>query len=311
MDRFSIISSDCHAGLPAERYKEYLDPKYHDMFDMALPLQTEATDKAEEILLLKEINDEWRAPIEDQLKGAWDYERRLEVLDGDGVAGEVIFPDGITEQNSPPFGAGLSMPTKDMVPELQWAGSRAHNRWLAELCANDPVRHFGLALCPILWDIDEAIKEVRWANENGLRGVMLPLMSVGFESYHHPKYDPFWEVCEDLGMVICFHSGPAPMEDYLGPMFPMGNNDNYPGAVGIFITEVFFWTYRPRGFYALGWCVRAFSKTQVQCHGNRSGFPVATIVEDAGSSLPRHAFLRQAWQLPGTPVYVSNRLFPP
>ena len=28
MDRYLVISSDCHAGLPPERYREYLDPQY-------------------------------------------------------------------------------------------------------------------------------------------------------------------------------------------------------------------------------------------------------------------------------------------
>ena len=69
----------------------------------------------------------------------------MRVLDGDGIAGEVIFPDGITEMNMPPFGAGLSLPTENVVPELQWAGARAHNRWLAELCQMAPERRVGVA----------------------------------------------------------------------------------------------------------------------------------------------------------------------
>ena len=43
-ERHIIISSDCHAGLPAEKYRDYMDPQYRDMFDMALPIQTEMTD---------------------------------------------------------------------------------------------------------------------------------------------------------------------------------------------------------------------------------------------------------------------------
>ncbi len=44
------------------------------------------------------------------------------MLARDGIAAEVIFPDGITEKNTPPFGAGLGLSPRDMVPELQWAG---------------------------------------------------------------------------------------------------------------------------------------------------------------------------------------------
>ena len=39
MDRYLVISSDCHAGLPPERYRDYVDPQYRDAFDVALPIQ--------------------------------------------------------------------------------------------------------------------------------------------------------------------------------------------------------------------------------------------------------------------------------
>ena len=49
MDRYLVISSDCHAGLQPERYRDYLDPKYRDAFDAALPLQLEMAKAAEVI----------------------------------------------------------------------------------------------------------------------------------------------------------------------------------------------------------------------------------------------------------------------
>ena len=279
MDRFIVISSDCHAGLPPEKYREYLDPQYRETFDLALPVAMEMTEKSEKTFLLKEINDAWRAGVEDHLHGAWEYGKRLEVLDGDGIAGEIVFPDGITERNSPPFGAGLSLPTKDIVPELQWAGARSHNRWLAELCAPDTNRHFGVAICPLLWDVEEAVKEVRWAKENGLRGMMIPLHSKGFEPYHHPRYNPFWEACEDLGMYICFHSGAAPMEDFFGEKFPENNGDEYPGAVGIYVSEVFFWTYRPVIAMLWGGVFERFPNLKVSITETGTGWMVVPMLK--------------------------------
>ena len=52
-------------------------------------------------------------------------------------------------------------------PELTMAGARAHNRWLAELCADSPDRRCGLAIVPILHDIDDAVAEIRRAHESG------------------------------------------------------------------------------------------------------------------------------------------------
>ncbi len=260
MDRFTVISSDCHAGLPPDQYRPYLDPKYRETFDQVLPLQKSMTDKFEQIFLLKEINDEWRAGNEAHLSGAWDYEQRLQVLDGDCIAGEIIFPDGVTEQNAPPFGAGLALPTKNIVPDLQWAGAHAHNRWLAELCARNPVRHFGVGVCPLLWDVERAVQEARFAGENGIGGLLIPAITSGFDGYHNPKYDPFWEACQDLGLVICFHSGPGPYDDFFGEGFPETDQSQYPGAVGVYISEVFFWSYRGLMFMLWGGVFERFPK---------------------------------------------------
>ena len=131
MDRHLIISTDGHAGLPMEGYRDYLDTKYHNAFDEALPIQREQTAQAEALFLIDDFNREWRQGIEHDLTAAWDSKVRDRVIDEDGIAAEVLFPDGITEMNSPPFGAGLSLKPDGVDPELQWAGARAHNRWLA------------------------------------------------------------------------------------------------------------------------------------------------------------------------------------
>lgn len=251
-DRVLVVSSDCHAGLPIADYKPYIDSQYHEMMDMAVPLQIEATKKAEASFLIKEINDEWRKDIQQELTGAWDYTERLKMLDTDGIAAEVIFPDGITEINTPPFGAGLGLPTRDIVPELQWAGAMAHNRWLSELCANNPARHIGVGIIPLLWDVDEAVEKLRWCTENGLRAVMIPSMTNDFPAYNHVKYDPFWQACEDLAVIVHFHSGPAAHTDYFGPEWPNASTEERPGAMGIYVSEVMWWLYRPLTFMIWG-----------------------------------------------------------
>jgi len=243
MDRYLVISSDCHAGLPPERYREYLDPQYRPVFDVALPIQLEETRKAAAKFLVGEINEEWRKGRDKPLSGAWDHDERVRVMDEDGIAGEVIFPDGITEMNMPPFGAGLSLPTDPpVVAELQWAGARAHNRWLAEFCQMAPERRAGVAIAPICWDIDEALKEIRWAKQNGLRGILIPSRWGKLDAYHHPKYEPIWRACEELDLVVHLHSGAAPMEDYA----------EHLGMMGIYITEVVWWSVRPIWFLIWG-----------------------------------------------------------
>lgn len=252
MDRFLVVSSDCHAGLPPERYREYLDPQYRDLFDMALPIQIAEMEKMSKMFLIDDINRKWREEVGDGLSGAWDHDERVRVMDADGIAAEVIFPDGITEMNTPPFGAGLSLPVEErVVPELQWAGARAHNRWLAELVAMAPERRIGVALVPALWDVAEAVKEVEWAARNGLKGVLLPCMWRHLDPYHHPKYEPLWTACVDNDVVIHFHSGPAPMEDAFGSL-SAPDGVVRPGAMGIYVSEVVWWAVRPLTYLIWG-----------------------------------------------------------
>jgi predicted TIM-barrel fold metal-dependent hydrolase len=243
MDRYTVISSDCHAGLPPERYRDYLDPKYREAFDAALPIQIRETREAAKKFLVADVNREWRKGRERDLAGAWDHDERIRVLDADGIAGEVIFPDGITEMNMPPFGAGISLPTDPpIVPELQWAGARAHNRWLAEFCQMAPERRAGVAIAPICWDVDTALAEIRWAKRSGLRGILIPSRWGRLDAYHHPKYEPIWAACADLGLVVHLHSGAAPMEDY----------GDHLGMMGIYISEVCWWSARPLWFLIWG-----------------------------------------------------------
>ena len=251
MDRYLVISSDCHAGLPPGGYRDYLDPQYREAFDEALPATLALLKQAAKAFLVEETNREWQAGHEEGLSGAWDHEQRMKVLDGDGVVGEVIFPDGITETNSPPFGAGLGLSTEGVNPELQGAGARAHNRWLAELVGLAPERRVGVALVPALWDVEEGVKEIRWAREHGLRGILLPTMWGKLAPYHHPKYAPIWEVCQELDVVVHFHSGPAPTQDYFGPV-PGEEAVALPGAMGIYISEVVWWCARPITFMIWG-----------------------------------------------------------
>lgn len=94
--------------------------------------------------------DRWFQDNEEGLRGGWDTAQRLKELDGDGVAGEVVFPDAdaVDSRTAAPFGVGLGL-SGDHDPQLGMAGAQAHNRWLAEFVGQNPERHCGVALLPI------------------------------------------------------------------------------------------------------------------------------------------------------------------
>lgn len=104
---YVIVSSDTHAGLFVEDYREYLESSVHAEFDEWL------VTRHQHRTMVEEVNgtyvEQWERENETGLRGAYDPTVRDKVLDADGVAGEVIFPDGdsVTGMEAPPFGAGL------------------------------------------------------------------------------------------------------------------------------------------------------------------------------------------------------------
>jgi predicted TIM-barrel fold metal-dependent hydrolase len=248
-ERYLVVSTDGHAGLLPEKYRDYLDPQHRERFDREIGAEVAARVAREKDFLIDEFNEKWRAGNGAKLAAAWDSDMRLEVIDADGVTAEVLFPDGITERNAPPFGAGLGLRPYGVDPDLQWAGARAHNRWIAEFCAAAPARRIGLAIVPMLYDVDAAVREVVWAHEHGLQGILIPALTGDHAPYNHPKYYPVWRACEERGMVVHNHSGPAPDYDF-----------SLPGAMGVFLVEFAWWAARPMWHLIFGGVFELFPK---------------------------------------------------
>src|SRR5690625_1666610 len=124
MDRYLVVSTDGHAGLPMPEYRRYLDSRYYDAFDKALPIQMEQTARAEESFLIADFNREWRKKTEYGLAGAWDSELRNRIIDEDGGVAEVLFPDGYSEMNSPPHGSRMGREAWGWGPGARWSCAR-------------------------------------------------------------------------------------------------------------------------------------------------------------------------------------------
>lgn len=216
--RFTIISADCHAGGSMEQYREYLDPAYREEFDA--------------------WREQYRNPFRDLQGGRrarnWDHEQRIADLAADGVVAEVVFPNTV-----PPFfptGALVARPPTAADLDRRWAGLRAHNRWLADWCAEHPNRRAGIAQV-FLNDVDAAVAEVQWAAEHGLRGgVLLPAVpdDTDIEPLYSPAYDPLWQVCQDLDLPVNHHSGSG-HPDY----------GEYPAANFVWLLETAWFAHRP------------------------------------------------------------------
>jgi predicted TIM-barrel fold metal-dependent hydrolase len=235
-ESYLVVSSDCHAGLPNAEYRDWLDPEHRATFDDHLAERTRQVELAQRGMLNQQFAAEWEEENAEGLRGGWDAARRDKELEADGVVAEVIFPDAdaVTAGASAPFGAGLAA-GGETDPALLLAGAKAHNRWLAELCATSPERRAGVAIVPV-FDVDAAVAEATRARESGLRGgVLIPSMWAPYPPYHDPVYDPFWAACQDLRMPVHVHSGAA-------------DKASYGAHVGIYTTEVRWWSSRPLWF---------------------------------------------------------------
>ena len=218
-ERYTIISADCHAGGSHAAYREYLDPAYLEDFDA------------------------WRGKYKNPYKDLgdtrrlrnWDNEMRNGQQEADGIVGEVVFPNTV-----PPFFPSFVLfakpPTDEEYPHRH-AGVHAHNRWLVDWCNEFPERRAGVGQI-FLNDIDDAIADIHWIKDHGLRGgLLLPNIAPDVKwvkPLYDPEYDRIWEVCQDLEIPVNVHSGTG-NPDY-GP---------YPTSMLLYINEVTFYSQRP------------------------------------------------------------------
>jgi predicted TIM-barrel fold metal-dependent hydrolase len=216
-----VISSDGHVGAPVEAYRDYVDPRHRGDFDDWVGAYTPlwVATQAKEIGLPETLSEAYKRDwmrnekVAQGAEGTWNPQKRLELLDTDGIVADVLFPDD-QSANSPPFlwfAREYDRPfDKEYSPELKLAGARAYNRWLADYCSADPDRLLGLALVGSLADVNGAIEQVRWAKDNGINGgVVLPLVYYNIVEpfWNDPSLEPLWAVCAELDMPIHSHTG--------------------------------------------------------------------------------------------------------
>ena len=89
--------------------------------------------------------------------------------------------------------------------DVKYAGARAHNRAMAEFCADDS-RMLGVGLVP-LHDPVRAHEEAVIATELGCKAIWVRAMPDGDRSPGHPELDPFWAHLEETGTPFIVHIG--------------------------------------------------------------------------------------------------------
>jgi predicted TIM-barrel fold metal-dependent hydrolase len=218
VERYTVISSDCHAGAQMLDYKPFLEARYHDDFD--------------------KWADGYVNPFGDLVRPDadrnWDSARRMRELEADGIVAEIVYPNTV-----PPFFPRSGLTATSPIPrdfEYRLAGLRAHNRWLSMWCSDAPERRAGIGQL-LLNDIDEAVRDVNWIADNLLRGgALLPGIppDAAIAPLHAPVYDPVWRACEERGVVVNCHGGGS------SPDYGM-----HPASLSMWLMEVSWFSHRP------------------------------------------------------------------
>jgi predicted TIM-barrel fold metal-dependent hydrolase len=316
MNNYLLISADGHAGPPASLYRDYLDPALREEFDRhQIEAERERLVRETQMSNRSAFTQAWDEATDGDggLTAAYDGKERNRILDREGVVTEVLFPDadvlGTGRIASSPFGTGLAAGAESS-PEHAIGGSRAHNRWLADFCQDEPDRRIGVAVIPaIIPDMDVVLELVKEAKQLGHRAVMIPTRWFDQPAYNEPKYDPLWALLEDLGLVLHTHSGAGP-SDYHGGYAP--------GA--IYTTEASWWAARPLHVliwsgvferypelkYSMAengafWVADTIRKMDEKWHGYHTTKKMGSLFQDALPNPPRFYLDRNCFFAASTP----------
>jgi predicted TIM-barrel fold metal-dependent hydrolase len=125
-----------------------------------------------------------------------DRDRRLEVMDLQGVEGALMFPQG----------NGLIL--HDAFPDdakTTMACVQAFNRWVDDKWGFSYKNRIFVPAVISLMDMDLALKEVDWALAHGARSFLLPPGPLNGRSPADPIYDPFWARINEAKIGVTIH----------------------------------------------------------------------------------------------------------
>jgi predicted TIM-barrel fold metal-dependent hydrolase len=138
-----------------------------------------------------------------------DRDARIALMDAQGMDGCIMLPT---------LGVGMEQALTGDLPALA-AAFRAFNRWLDDDWGFAYQDRIFAAPYITLTDAANAVAELEWALERDVRFVVMvggPVTTaLGSRSPADPVFDPFWQLANDAGIVVCYHGGETSYTKYL------------------------------------------------------------------------------------------------
>jgi predicted TIM-barrel fold metal-dependent hydrolase len=150
--------------------------------------------------------------------GAYDIHERVRDMNRNGIFQSMCFPSFAG------FSGRYFQQAEDQ--DLSLVMLSAYNDWhIDEWCAAYPGRFIPLAIVPV-WNQKAMVAEVRRVAAKGCRAITMPELPhiQGLPSYHDLEYwGPLFDVCSELGVVMCLHIGQGFAAINMAPGAPIDN----------------------------------------------------------------------------------------
>jgi predicted TIM-barrel fold metal-dependent hydrolase len=211
MDRAIVVSADGHASVPPELWPEYLEKEYHHLLPGLLD-ENEKYGRAMWPLNNMNIGPEQQKVFDPdgffypqrRWSGMWDLEVRLEELDREGVAAELVYFGDF--RTSDLF---HNVMNRTYPHDAMDAGARAYDRWAHHTFGGHPDRFLLSGAIGSCTDVDGLVAELEWVADHGFVGTYAP----GFNGLPDlpPLYDLYWDrvwaTYAETGLVPIVHGG--------------------------------------------------------------------------------------------------------
>jgi predicted TIM-barrel fold metal-dependent hydrolase len=215
MDDMILVSIDDHFIEPPDMFKNHVPAKWADQVPKVVHNKETGVDEwvfqgsatSTPFGMAATVgwtNDQWGfnpGSYTELRPGCFDVHERVKDMNANGVLASMNFPT-MAGWNARTFAEGNDK-------ELGLVMLQAYNDWVIdEWCAAYPGRFIPLGMIP-MWDMEEAVKEVKRIAKKGCRSVsMLETPHAnGYPSYLSGHWDPVFQACSDENVIVSLHIG--------------------------------------------------------------------------------------------------------
>jgi predicted TIM-barrel fold metal-dependent hydrolase len=207
----AVIDVDTHLTEPADLWTSRLPKKYkesapHPVWDPERARDRWKVGRHTLIGVQDQAHAGWKeffpstpASFEEAEPGGWDPKARLQVMDGQGIAAQILYPNLL---------GFFPFAFRELGTDLAGACVRAFNDFQVEWCSTDPNRLIPLAFLPF-WDIEGSVAELTRCAEMGYRGFNWghQFEKMGLPALRDAHWDPVMNLAQELELPVSFHIG--------------------------------------------------------------------------------------------------------